>query len=84
MEPGVSVLHSHGPIPRIGAYFFKFHEEQIIGHMIFRCSLIKPERNYLIFKVLKTGNWPISKEQLIIKHTKDFTKFTNKIKFDKL
>ena len=58
--------------------------EQIIDHLLFECELLNKERDALKSAVLKTDNWPISKNRLIRKHLKIFAKFTNEISFDKL
>jgi hypothetical protein len=38
----------------------------------------------LIFGVAKTDNWPISKNRLILKHFKLFSKFIHEISLEKL
>ena len=58
--------------------------DQIIDHLLFECELLNKERDSLMSTVLKTDNWPISKNKLITKHLKIFAKFTKEISFDKL
>jgi len=60
---------------------FYFH---IIDHLLFECELLIKERDKLISIELKTGVWPISKNELIRKHLKIFAKFTKEISFDNL
>jgi hypothetical protein len=55
-----------------------------IDHLLFECELLNKDRDNLISAVLKTDVWQISKNKLIRKHFRIFTKFTNEISFDKL
>jgi len=58
--------------------------EQTIDHIIYECELVEQERERLKAVVLRTENWPISKEILMNKYSKNFKKFTDSINFDKL
>jgi len=55
-----------------------------VDHILFDCILLEQERDSLKAAVLRTENWPVSKNKLINKFNKSFTKFTNNISFDKL
>jgi hypothetical protein len=59
-------------------------KDQTILHLLFECELLNKERDRLILTVSKTDIWLTSKNELIRKHYKLFTKFTNEISFDKL
>ena len=59
-------------------------KDQTIDHLLFECELLNKERDRLILTVSKADLWPISKNELIRKHYKLFTRFTKEISFDKL
>ena len=59
-------------------------QDQTTDHLLFKCELLRKERNDLTTTILKTDVWPTSKPELIKKHFKDFFKFTNAILKDKL
>jgi hypothetical protein len=59
-------------------------EDQIIDHLINQCPLLHTQREFLKRSVLKSGNWPASKHELITKHQKSFITFINSIDFDQL
>jgi len=48
------------------------HDIQIINHMIFQCERLKYKRGMLKNSVIKAGNWPISKSELVNKNLKQF------------
>jgi hypothetical protein len=52
-------------------------------HLLYHCTLLQNQRE-ILKDILKTGNWPVSKHDLITKHLKSFLTFTNSIDFDKL
>jgi hypothetical protein len=58
--------------------------EQTTDHILYECELVKQERERLKAAVLRTENWPISKEILMNKYSKTFKKFTDNITFDKV
>jgi hypothetical protein len=58
--------------------------EQTIDHLLFECELLNKDIDNLISTVSKTDVWPVSKNKLIRKNFKMFTKFSNQISFDKL
>ena len=41
------------------------HGIQTVDHLIFQCRKLKNEREMLKSSLLKTGNWPVSKSELI-------------------
>ena len=58
--------------------------EQRVDHVIYDCKLFEEERDRLKAAVMRTDNWPVSKNSLIKNFNKDFIGFTNYINFDKL
>jgi hypothetical protein len=58
--------------------------DQTADHLLFECELLKKERDNLRHAILKTEDWPISKEKLIRKYFKISAKFTNEISYDNL
>jgi uncharacterized membrane protein YheB (UPF0754 family) len=57
--------------------------EQTVDHILFDCKLLEQERDSLKAAVLRSENWPVSKNKLITKFNKTFQQFTNSISFDK-
>jgi len=45
-------------------------EDQTLDHIIYKCTLHKSRRDLFKGKVLKSGSWPVSKEELITKYVK--------------
>jgi hypothetical protein len=58
--------------------------DQTVDHMLFEYKLLDQERDRLKAAVLRTENWPVSKNKLINKFNKSFKKFMNNTSFDKL
>jgi len=58
--------------------------EQTVDHVIYDCKLFDEERDRLKAAVMRTDNWPVSKNNLIKNFYKNFAKFTNIINFDKM
>jgi hypothetical protein len=58
--------------------------DQTIDHLINEGTLLQIQRELLKNNVLKCGNWPVSKHELIMKHQKSFLNFINSINFDQL
>ena len=58
--------------------------EQTVEHVIYDCKLVEEERDRLKAAVMRTDNWPVSKNKLIKNFYKDFVRFTNSIKLDKM
>ena len=59
-------------------------EEQTIDHILFDCELVEQERVRLKGAVLRSENWPVSKDILINKYGKNFKKFTDSLSLDKI
>jgi len=57
---------------------------QTVDHLIFQCKRLKYERGMLKNSVLKAGNWPISKSELINKNLKQFIHYINSVDLEKL
>ena len=53
-------------------------------HFIKQCTLLQPQRELLRSNVLKSGNWPAIKYELITKHLKSFLTYTKSIDFGQL
>ena len=77
----------------IKSYLFKYKikgspicktGEQTIDHILYECELVEQERDRLKAAVLRSENWPVSKDTLINKYNKEFKKFTDSLSFDKL
>jgi hypothetical protein len=86
------MVTGHG---KSGAYFQIFKlvesatcpcnkEDQTIEHSLNKFTLIQTQRELLRKNVLNSGNWPVSKEELISKHLKSFLTFTKSINFEQL
>jgi hypothetical protein len=58
--------------------------EQTIDHLLYQCTLLHTPRELLKNKVLRTGNWPARKHEIITKHLKAFLAYTNSIDFEQL
>jgi hypothetical protein len=58
--------------------------DQTIDHLLNQCPLLQQQRAILRHNVLKSGNWPASKQDLITKHFKAFLMFTKSVDFDQL
>jgi len=87
-----TMVTGHG---NIKAYLYRFkmkdspmcscrREEQTIDHILFNCELVEQERDILKAAVLRSENWPVSKDILMNKYCKNFKKFTDSISLDKL
>jgi len=58
--------------------------DQTIDHLLNRCTLLQTQRQLLRNNVLKSGKWPVRKEELITKHLKSFLIFIKSTDFDQL
>jgi hypothetical protein len=58
--------------------------EQTVDHILFDCKLLDQERDGLKAAVLRSENWPMTKNKLLNKYNKKFNVFTNNICSDKL
>jgi hypothetical protein len=79
-----TVVTGHG---NIKAYLHKYkiqespicsckRGEQTVDHVIYDCKLLEEERDRLKAAVMRTDNWPVSKNSLIKNFNKDFIQFT--------
>ena len=48
--------------------------EQTTDHILYDCELVKQERDKLKAEILRSENWPVSKNTVINKYTKSFKK----------
>jgi hypothetical protein len=55
-----------------------------VDHQIYDCSKLQREREKLIRNVSKQDNWLVEKCDLVHKHIKHFSQFSNAIDFEKL
>jgi hypothetical protein len=58
--------------------------EQTIDQLLYQCTLLHTPREQFRNKVLKTGNQPASKHELITKHLTEFLTYTNSIDVEQL
>jgi hypothetical protein len=58
--------------------------EQTTDHILCDCEIVKQERDKLKTEILRSENWPVSKDTLINKYTKIFNEFVDSITFEKL
>jgi len=56
--------------------------EQTTDHILYDCDLVKRERDKLKAEILRTENWPVSKDILINKYTKIVNKFVDSIQLE--
>jgi hypothetical protein len=56
--------------------------DQTIDHLINQRTLLQTQSELIRNDVLKSGNWPVSKHELMTVHLKSFRTFTNSIEFD--
>jgi hypothetical protein len=87
-----AMLTGHG---RTRAYFHRFRiidsaqcvcnvGDQTVHHLIYDCILLEEKRRILKKEETNSGHWPISKQELINKHSQTFLNFTESIDFDHL
>ena len=84
-------IHSDGNGPRENqGYLHRFRilehakGEQTIDHLIHQCLILHKQREIFKNDVLKSGNWPPSKREIISKHLKPFLLFLKSINFELL
>jgi len=58
--------------------------EQTTDHILYDCELVKQESDKLKAEILRSENWPVSKDTPINKYTKIFNKFVGSIPLEKL
>jgi len=87
-----TMVTEHG---NIKAYLYRFKikyspmcsckkGEQTIDHILFNCELVEQERDTLKAAVLRSENWPVSKDTLMNKYCKNFKKFTDSLSLDNI
>ena len=57
---------------------------QTVDRLLFQCEKLKYERRILKNNVLKAGNWPISKSELVNKNMKELIPYITSIDLEKL
>lgn len=87
-----SIVTGHG-ITRASFHRFKIMEDstcpcntgqQTTEHLIFQCPILTTQRQMLINSADLSNLWPVNENDLVTKHLKHFTNFTNSIDFDQL
>jgi hypothetical protein len=58
--------------------------EQTTDHILYDCELVKQERDKLKAEILRSENWPVTKDTPINKYAKIFKKFVDSIPLEKL
>jgi hypothetical protein len=59
--------------------------EQTVEHLIHVCSILEPQRSYMIKSITTRGGiWPPLYNELVAKYLNDFSKFVNFVDFSKL
>jgi len=58
--------------------------DQTIDHLINQCTLLQTQRELIKSNILKSGNWSVSKHELIMKHLNSFLTFIKPTDFDQL
>jgi hypothetical protein len=58
--------------------------DQITDHLLNHCTMIHTQREVLKQCILKNGNWPASKQELITKYRNSFIAFIKSIDFELL
>ena len=60
------------------------HSIQPVDHLIFQCKRLKKESEILKNSVLRVGNWPVSKSELMNKNLKQLISYINSMDLEKL
>ena len=60
------------------------HGTQTADRLIFQCKRLKKEREILKHSVLKVGNWPVSKSELMNKNLKQLINYINSMDLEKI
>ena len=87
-----TMVTGHG---NIKAYLYRFKiaatptcpcgkKDQTTDHLLYKCEILKSQRDILRLSVTKTEGWPTSRYTLISKHYNAITRFINQIPFDNL
>ena len=60
------------------------HGMQTVDYLIFQCERLKNERNILKNSVIKKGNWPLRKGELINRNFIHFIRYISSMDFEKI
>jgi hypothetical protein len=55
--------------------------DQTTDHLLYHCTMLHTQREILKQNILKTGNWPSGKQELITKYRDSFITFSESIDF---
>jgi hypothetical protein len=88
----VAMLTGQG---RTRAYLFRFklrddatcicgQDDQTTDHLLNHCTMLHAQREMLKHYILKGGNWPTRKQELIINYRNSFIAFIESIDFEQL
>jgi len=58
--------------------------DQTTDHLLYKCSLLKTQRDSLSSTISKPEGWPTTKHTLVTKYYKEFIRFTKQISFETL
>jgi hypothetical protein len=56
-------------------------EDQTVDHILYQCTLLESQPQNMKNSVIKAGQWPPSKQQLITQHRDSILKFLESIDF---
>jgi len=60
------------------------HGTQTVDRLILQCKRLKNERETLKNSVLKVGNWPEGKSELVIRNLKQLIRYINSMDLEKI
>jgi hypothetical protein len=58
--------------------------DETIDHLLNQCTSLQTQRELLRSNISKSGNWSVSKHELITEHLKTYLNFTKSIDFHQL
>jgi hypothetical protein len=58
--------------------------DQTSDHLLYQCAILNKQREIFQRNVIKCGNWPAGKQEIISRHQKSFLLFLKSINFDLL
>jgi len=61
-----------------------YEGEQSVQHILYECKLLEYDRNRLKSAVIRSENWPVSKDKLTMKFYENLKKTANSILLDKV
>jgi len=79
----------------INAYLYRFkisktstcasgEADQTTDHLLYKCDLLRTQRDLLRSTISKSEGWPTTKHTLVTKYYKEFIRLTNQISFETL